>query len=112
LIILRFVATDVDENASFLLPHRFSVSQNCPNPFNPVTTIEYSLPRRSQVSIEIFNMLGQRVRSLVNESKSAGSYRIEWNGCDDADKPVSTGVYLYRFQADDVVQTKKMLLLK
>ncbi len=57
-------------------------------------------------------MLGQKVRTLVNETKSAGSYRIEWNGNDNSGKPVSTGVYLYRFQAGDVVQTKKMMLIK
>jgi len=66
----------------------------------------------SQVTIEIFNVLGQKVRTLVNETKSAGSYRIEWNGGDDAGRPVSTGAYLYRFRAGDVVQTKKMLLLE
>jgi flagellar hook assembly protein FlgD len=64
------------------------------------------------VTIEIFNMLGQKVRTLVNETKSAGSYRTEWDGIDDAGKPVSTGVYLYRYSAGDVVQTKKMMLLK
>jgi flagellar hook assembly protein FlgD len=64
------------------------------------------------VTIEIFNVLGQKVRTLVNEMKSAGSYRTEWDGNDDAGKQVSTGVYLYRFSAGDVVQTKKMVLLK
>jgi hypothetical protein len=101
-----------DDDPQGSLPYRFELSQNYPNPFNPVTTIEYSIPTRSQVIIEIFNVLGQKVWTLVNASKSAGEYRIEWNGCDDAGKPVSTGVYLYRFQAGDVVQTKKMMLLK
>jgi len=107
------VLTDVDEQGSNdQLPYRFELAQNYPNPFNPVTTIEYSVPSRTDVTIEIFNVLGQKVRTLVNETKSAGSDRIEWNGTDDAGKPVSTGVYLYRFQAGDVVQTKKMLLIK
>ena len=107
------VLTDVDEQGSTdRLPYRFELAQNYPNPFNPVTTIEYSLPKRSQVTIEIFNVLGQKVRTLVNEAKSAGSYRIEWNGSDDTGRPVSSGVYLYRFQAGDIVQTKKMLLIK
>ena len=107
------IITDVeDDERGEVLPYRFELSQNYPNPFNPVTTIEYSLPARSQVMIEIFNVLGQKVRTLVNEAKTAGSYRIEWNGSDDAGKPVSTGVYLYRFQAGDLVQTKKMLLIK
>jgi hypothetical protein len=106
------VITAVDDERGDVLPYRFELSQNYPNPFNPVTTIEYSIPTRSQVTIEIFNVLGQKVRTLVNEAKSVGSYRIEWNSSDDAGKPVSTGVYLYRIKAGDVVQTKKMLLIK
>ena len=101
-----------DDERGDVLPYQFELSQNYPNPFNPVTTIDYSVPTRTHVSIEVFNVLGQRVRTLVNEMKSAGEYRIEWNGSDEAGLSVSTGVYLYRFQAGDVEQTKKMLLLK
>lgn len=90
----------------------YSLDQNRPNPFNPTTTIEYSVPERSHVTIDIFNMLGQKVRTLVDETKSAGSYRTEWNGCDDAGNAVSTGIYLYRFRSGDVVQAKKMVLIK
>jgi uncharacterized membrane protein len=107
------IITDVQEDErGDILPFNFELSQNYPNPFNPVTTIEFSIPTQSQVKIEVFNVQGQKVRTLVNEAKSAGSYRIEWNGVDDAGRPVSTGIYLYRFQSGDVVQTKKMLLLK
>ena len=102
----------VEDEQESELPYRFELSQNYPNPFNPVTTIEYGIPTRSQVTIEIFNVLGQRVRTLVNGTQSAGSYRVEWAGTDDAGQSVPTGVYLYRFQAGDVVQTKKMLLIK
>jgi hypothetical protein len=105
-------SSGVDDEPDHNLPYWFELSQNYPNPFNPVTTIEYSVPRRAQVTIEIFNILGRRVRTLVNENKSAGQYRIEWKGTDDSGNPVSTGVYLYRFQAGEVVQTKKMLLIK
>jgi flagellar hook assembly protein FlgD len=70
------------------------------------------VPSRTNISIEIYNVLGQKLRTLTNEVRSAGSYLIEWNGSYDAGRPVSTGVYLYRFQARDVVQTKMMLLLK
>ena len=104
--------TGIDDDPVDNLPYEFSVSQNYPNPFNPVTTIEYSVPSRTEVTIEIFNVLGQKVRILVNETKSAGTYRVEWNGLDEIGGPVSTGVYLYRFQAGDVVQTRKMLLIK
>lgn len=102
----------VDDEPESELPYRFELSQNYPNPFNPVTIIEYSVPSRTDITIDIFNVLGQKVRTLVNEAKAAGSYRIEWNGSDEAGNPVSTGVYLYRFQAGEVVQTKKMLLIK
>jgi probable HAF family extracellular repeat protein len=112
-LFMTIVPTGIDDPpGQESLPQRFELRQNYPNPFNPVTTIEYSIPSRALVTIEIFNMLGQRVRTMVNETKSVGSYRTEWNGLDDTGKPVSTGVYLYRFQAGDVVQTKKMLLLK
>ena len=107
------IVADVEEDErGDILPYQFELSQNYPNPFNPVTTIEYSLPSRTDVTIEVFNVLGQKVRTLVNETKSAGSYRTEWNGIDDAGRPISTGVYLYRFSAGDLVQTKKMLLIK
>jgi hypothetical protein len=107
------VLTDVDEKGSaHHLPYRFELVQNYPNPFNPVTTIEYSVQSRTSVTIEIFNVLGQKVRKLVNETRSAGSYRIEWSGTDESGRSVSTGVFLYRLQAGDVVQTKKMLLIK
>ncbi len=100
--------TDATDN----LPYHFELSQNYPNPFNPVTTIVYSLPRRSHVTVEVFNVLGQRVRSLVDREESAGAYTISWNGDDASGESVATGVYLYRFQAGDHIETKKMLLLK
>ena len=106
------IPVGVDEHGGAEHPNAFRLAQNYPNPFNPVTTIEYNLPKRTQVTIEIFNVLGQKVRTLVNETRSAGSYRIEWNGNDDSGDPVSTGVYLYRFRAGDFVETKKMVLLK
>ncbi|MCX6832708.1 MAG: T9SS type A sorting domain-containing protein [candidate division Zixibacteria bacterium] len=106
------IPVGIDEHGGAEHPNAFRLAQNYPNPFNPVTIIEYSIPTRSSVTIEIFNVLGQKVRTLVNESKSVGSYRIEWNGSDETGKSVSTGVYLYRFQAGDIVQTKKILLIK
>ena len=106
------VTTDVDNDDYTSIPSSFALRQNYPNPFNPTTTIEFSLAERAMVTIEIYNVLGQRVRTLVNETKSAGSYRIEWMGTDESGNPVSTGVYLYRFQAGEIVQTKKMLLTK
>ena len=108
------VATPVDVNDEngYILPYNFELSQNYPNPFNPITTVEYSLPRRSHVQIEIYNVLGQRVNTLVDRDESAGSYSVSWDGKTVNGQPVATGVYLYRFQAGDYVETKKMLLLK
>jgi hypothetical protein len=97
--------TDVQEISSGVIPNSFGLSQNYPNPFNPSTTIEFNLPTRSHVSIEIFNILGQRVRRLVDETRSAGSYRIAWDGTDGSGEAVSTGVYY-------IVASRKMLLLK
>jgi hypothetical protein len=104
--------TGVVPSEESVMPDDFVLLQNYPNPFNPMTTIEYSIPTRSHVTIEIFNVLGQKVRTLVDEIKSAGSYQIEWSGDDHSGRSVSTGVYLYRLKADDFVQMKKMLLLE
>ena len=93
-------------------PTAFSLGANYPNPFNPSTTIEYTLDRRAQVKIEVFNILGQMVRTLVDETKSAGAYQVIWDGFDDAGRPTPTGVYLYRMSTDGDLQARKMLLLK
>jgi len=107
------IITDVEDyEYGDILPYRFELSQNYPNPFNPVTTIEYNLPRRSSVKIEVFNLLGQKVRTLVDREEPAGTYSIAWDGTSSTGEAVSTGVYFYRFQADDHVETRKMLLLK
>jgi hypothetical protein len=102
----------VDENGEATLPTRFALAQNYPNPFNPVTTMEYSVPFRSHVTIEVFDILGRNIVTLVDEIKSAGEYQATWDGNDANNQKVSTGIYLYRLQAGDFIETKKMLLLK
>jgi len=107
------IITDVnDDQHGVILPYRFKLSQNYPNPFNPVTNIEYNIPTRSHVTIEIYNILGQKIRTLVDETKPAGEYQTTWNGDDSNGTKVSTGIYFYRFQAGDYIETKKMILLK
>jgi len=95
-----------------VIPYRFELSQNYPNPFSPSTTIEYSVPERSHVTIEAYNVLGQKVRTLVDREEPAGSHTITWDGTTDYGQPAATGVYIYRFRAGDHTETKKMLLLK
>lgn len=94
------------------LPRTFAVSRNYPNPFNPSTTIRYQLPRGSEVVLEIYNILGEKVRSLVNQRQEAGYHKVVWDGRDDNGVPVASGLYLYRFRAGKYEKTNKMVLLK
>jgi hypothetical protein len=95
-----------------LLPERYELGQNMPNPFNPNTVIVFAVPRPAEVRIEVFNVLGQKVKTLANEFSKAGYKRVEWDGTDDNGSSVASGVYLYRMTAGDFSETKKMLLLK
>ena len=94
------------------LPTKFGISQNYPNPFNPTTTLKYQLPEFSAVNISIYDMLGNLVRTLVNTSESPGYKSVQWNATNNQGEPVSAGVYLYKIQAGDFIDTKKMILLK
>ncbi|SYZ72488.1 exported hypothetical protein [Candidatus Zixiibacteriota bacterium] len=103
--------SDVNE-ASAPIPTSFTLGDNYPNPFNPVTTIEYTLARRADVNLEIFNILGERICTLVAETKPAGSYRITWDGTTDTGGSVATGIYFYRLSANNEMQVKKMVMVK
>jgi hypothetical protein len=94
------------------LPGSFALGQNYPNPFNPSTNINYWLPQKAHVEIDIFNILGRKVTTLVNEDRPVGAHTAEWNGTDGSGGRVSTGIYFYRIKAGDFVESKKMLLLK
>lgn len=94
------------------VPTTYQLLQNYPNPFNPSTTIEYQLPAETMTNIEVYNMLGERVATLVHEVQPAGFYSIKWNGARDTGARVATGVYFYRMQADKFSVVKKMLLMK
>jgi len=85
---------------------------NYPNPFNPNTTITFTLQNDSQVLLNIYNVKGQVVKTLINDYRRAGAYQINWNGRDDAGLSLSSGVYFYRFRAGEYDQTKQMLFLK
>jgi len=96
------------------LPGSFKLDQNFPNPFNPSTTIRFALPAESFVRLEIFNIIGQRVRVLLNADAplSAGWHDVQWNGLDDASRPAASGIYFYRLHAAKFVETKRMILMK
>lgn len=94
------------------LPFNFSLSNNYPNPFNPSTKIEYSLPKASNVKIEVYNSLGQLVNVLENSFRNAGKYNLVWNGFNSIGDPVSSGIYFYRMSAEGFTLVKKMILTK
>ena len=99
-----------DENLG--LPTVFALSQNYPNPFNPSTQIQYALPEETRVVISIYDLMGRKVRTLVNDVQNAGYRSVMWNATNDMGRLVSAGVYIYSIQAGDFVQNRKMVLMK
>jgi hypothetical protein len=94
-------------------PEAFALANNYPNPFNPATTIKYALPEASSVKLEIYNVVGQVVRTLVAEHQNAGRYVVQWDAANDSGHSLSSGIYFYRLQAGgEFLEVKKMLLLK
>ncbi len=102
--------TDVKEIS--LVPSEFNLSQNYPNPFNPTTTINYNVAKAGFINIAVYNMLGQRVKTLINSEVNAGYHSVIWNGTNECGKKVASGTYLYRAIIGNQVISKKMLLLK
>lgn len=102
--------TDADDQT--MLPSQYSLEQNNPNPFNPTTTIHFSLARGGNARLEVFNILGQQVRLLTNQNYPAGRHTVEWDGADDAGNHLASGIYFYRLQSGEFSRTQKMLLMK
>ena len=94
------------------VPVEFALHENYPNPFNPTTTLRFDLPEVSNLTLTIYNMLGQRVRTFNMNDTPAGFHSIKWNATNDYGEPVGAGVYLYQLQANQYVKTRKMVLLK
>ena len=90
----------------------FGNLKNFPNPFNPTTTIEFELTKTSETNVTIYNVKGEKVKSLADERMEAGKQRLMWTGKDDKGKKVSSGVYFYKISTDGKTETKKMLLIK
>ena len=95
-----------------LVPKQIILYPSFPNPFNPVTTLRYYLPEDAMVNINIYDMIGRLVRTMVNSQQNAGYRSIRWNATNDAGEPMSAGLYLYMIKVDEFRQTRKMVLLK
>ena len=94
------------------LPTNYSLSQNYPNPFNPTTAIQFQVPKTSLVSIKIYDLIGQEVKTLFNGQAQQGTYSVEWNGLNNDGIQLSSGTYIYRFTSEEFVQSRKMILMK
>jgi len=105
------VISDVEEYNDNT-PSNYSLEQNYPNPFNPETTIDFYVPETGKVSIKIYNVLGQLVKTLVDEVKSEGSYSVMWNGKDENEKSAVSGIYIYQMIANGYKTSKKMISLQ
>ena len=104
---LAMEGTATDVKTDNAIPASFELKQNFPNPFNPSTDIEYSVPFKSNVKISVFNLIGQKVADILNEVKEAGSYKAHFNAGN-----LTSGVYFYKLEAGSFVSTKKMILTK
>ncbi len=110
---LDMVPVDVTNEPDIeAMPQVYALGQNYPNPFNPATTITFALPKRSQVKLDVINVLGQEVRTLVDEQLPAGEHSVVWDGTDSKGRQVSSGVYFYRLHAGEMTETRQMILLK
>jgi len=107
---VNLISTETGVENVSQMPRSFGINQNYPNPFNPVTSIEYQLPRRCFVTITIYNIVGQKVHTLVDEVKDAGFYESIWNGKNDLGISVSSGIYLYHINAGEFRKTRKLIL--
>lgn len=106
--------SETNDNLSNVQAHPTSyvLSQNYPNPFNPETEISFSLPERTQVSLVIYNILGEKVKTLVNETRDAGTYNVRWNGKDEAGNALASGIYFCRLKTEGFEKTMKMVMMK
>jgi hypothetical protein len=103
------------ENIAYKLassPESYSLNQNYPNPFNPETDISYTLPKDCDVKLTIYNVIGQKIKVLVDEHQTAGSKSVYWDGKDEKGKQVASGIYFYRMKAGEFTDAKKMILMK
>jgi len=110
--VIQTLTTGIVQHEPPQVPTKIALYQNYPNPFNPTTTIRYDLPKTSKVTLVVYNMLGQEVRSLVNEVQKFGTKSIVWDGMDNSSQSVSSGVYVYRLKVGDDVRMRKMVVVR
>lgn len=110
--IFTIAATDVRDIDRGIIPRQYALSQNYPNPFNANTQIVFELPKSGYATLEIFNLLGQKVNTLVNEYLSAGTKMVSWDGRDDRGTSVPSGIHFYQLRSGDFTEKKKMVFLK
>lgn len=106
------LVTDVSNEGTDGIPWVFDLQQNYPNPFNPSTEIQFTIPKFEQVSLVVFDLLGRKVKTLINEERHAGQHRVTWTGTNNEGVAVATGVYFYELRAGDLRKTQKMLLIR
>ncbi len=112
LIVGKKEFVEKNTNGIPIVPLAYSLDQNFPNPFNPSTKIRYSLSHSSHVELDIVNVLGQKVKTLFSGEQWIGSYTVEWDGTNDRNAKISSGIYFYRIRTEEFIATKKMVLLK
>ena len=95
-----------------LLPSEYALFQNYPNPFNPSTQISFDVPKAEFVTLRVYNLLGQDVKTMINQSMAPGRYTVEWNGNDMLNNDVASGVYFYELRGESFISRKKMLLIR
>jgi hypothetical protein len=105
------ILLDADDGSG-TLPGEFRLGQNFPNPFNPITAIDFSMPKAGHVELAVFNILGERVTTLASGHYAAGDHHVIWNGCDASGSEVASGVYLYRLETDTNSAVRKMVLMR
>ena len=105
------IPTAVDEDITEI-PAQYELSQNYPNPFNPGTTIAFVIPKAQDVKLEIYNMLGRRVKTLVEDKMQAGAHKVAWDGTNDLGKAVASGTYIYKLRTESFTETKRLVLVR
>jgi len=111
-VVVNSQISSVEDNTENGLPEGFSLGQNYPNPFNPETKISYKLANSGYISLNVYDLLGREIKTLVSKDQAAGSYTVSWNGKDESGNIVPSGIYLYTLKAGSYTESKKMILMK